>query len=271
MDALAAREAYLYGYYGVPDKLLSSHPLFYTALPDSRQQEIYDIGKNARDRQIETKWQKIQEKKNAAALPKMPELADIERGVSWAEEDATAKHGEENLATAADTTAPEAEIIQPEDELPVEESAERGIISREELYRKAPDSRKGFKFISQERFDSLTVEARKNGATIVRGTPEVERHLTKMDASASHLGGTLLFMKDVCVSDVLEETYHHMQNLRGLNDDKESTLRTILNEIDAKQYLLDNAQKYKIPRNEIELTRKQLEGYKKQLEEYGRK
>ena len=52
---------------------------------------------------------------------------------------------------------------------------------------------------------------------------------------------------------------------------KESTLRTILNEIDAKQYLLDNAQKYKIPRNEIELTRKQLEGYKKQLEEYGGK
>ena len=52
---------------------------------------------------------------------------------------------------------------------------------------------------------------------------------------------------------------------------KESTLRTILNEIDAKQYLLDNAQKYKIPRKEIELTRKQLEGYKKQLEEYGRK
>ena len=92
-----------------------------------------------------------------------------------------------------------------------------------------------------------------------------------MHASASHLGGTLLFMKDVCVSDVLEETYHHMQNLRGLNDDKESTLRTILNEIDAKQYLLDNAQKYNIPRKEIELTRKQLESYKKQLVEYGRK
>ena len=128
MDALAAREAYLYGYYGIPDKLLSRHPLFYTALPDSRQQEIYDIGKNARDRQIETKWQKMQEKKNAAALPKIPELADVEEGVSWAEEDATAKHGEENLDTAADAAAPEAENIQPEDELPVEESAERGII-----------------------------------------------------------------------------------------------------------------------------------------------
>ena len=76
MDALAAREAYLYGYYGVPDKLLSRHPLFYTALPDSRQQEIYDIGKNARDRQIETKWQKIQEKKKAA-LAEADEFADL--------------------------------------------------------------------------------------------------------------------------------------------------------------------------------------------------
>lgn len=38
--------------------------------------------------------------------------------------------------------------------------------------------------------------------------------------------------------------------------------------IDAKQYLLDNADKYKIPRNEIELTRKQLKAYKNQLKEY---
>ena len=87
MDALAAREAYLYGYYGVPDKLLSSHPLFYTALPDSRQQEIYDIGKNARDRSIETKWQKMQEKKRAAALPEMDEFADFNEEIVQPETD----------------------------------------------------------------------------------------------------------------------------------------------------------------------------------------
>ena len=53
-----------------------------------------------------------------------------------------------------------------------------------------------------------------------------------------------------------------------MNDDKGEPLRTILNEIDAKQYLLDNAAKYKIPRNELELTQKQLESYQKQLETY---
>ena len=44
MDALAVREAYLYGYYGIPDNLLSRHPLFYTDLPDASRQQIYDIG-----------------------------------------------------------------------------------------------------------------------------------------------------------------------------------------------------------------------------------
>ena len=41
----------------------------------------------------------------------------------------------------------------------------------------------------------------------------------------------------------------------------------LLNEIDAKQYLLKNAQKYKMPRNEIELTEKQLLSYQQQLKE----
>ena len=153
-------------------------------------------------------------------------------------------------------------------DLPLENAGKSGIIDSEEMYRKTSDSRKEFKFISQERFESLTIEAIKKGAIILRGTPEVEKHLAEMGASASCLGGALMFMQDVCISEVLEETYHYMQDLRGLNDDKEVVLRTILNEIDAKQYLLDNAQKYKIPRNEIELTLKQLEGYKKQLEEY---
>lgn len=47
-------------------------------------------------------------------------------------------------------------------------------------------------------------------------------------------------------------------------------LRSILNEIDAKHYILENAKKYQIPRNEIELTQKQLESYEKQLENFNR-
>jgi len=150
----------------------------------------------------------------------------------------------------------------------LEKSPKSAIINSSEMFRKDDDRRKGFTFISQERFDSLTVEARKNGAIILRGTPEVEQHLKDMGASASHVGGALLFMTDVCVSEVLEETHHFMQGLHGLNNDKDPTLRMLLNEIDARHFILNNAKKYKVPRNEIEMLQEQLDDLNKQLEEY---
>ena len=137
-----------------------------------------------------------------------------------------------------------------------------------EMTRKADDPRQDFKFISDETFENLTIPARKDGAVIIRGTKEAEEHLKQRGAAASNLGDVLIFRKDVCISEVLEETYHFQQNMKGLNNDKGEPLRSILNEIDAKQYLLKNAKKYQIPRNELELTRKQLESYQKQLEEY---
>ena len=137
-----------------------------------------------------------------------------------------------------------------------------------EMKRKFSDTREGFKFINDKTFDDLTIPARKKGAVIIRGTKEAEEHLDKMGAAASNIGDVLIFRKDVCLSEVLEETYHFEQNLNKMNNDKPEPLRTLLNEIDAKQYLLDNADKYKIPRNELELTRKQMKSYQRQLGEY---
>lgn len=137
-----------------------------------------------------------------------------------------------------------------------------------ELQRKMVSTRENLKFITDETFNNLTIAARKKGAVIIRGTKEAEEHLERMGAAASNIGDVLLFRKDVCISEVLEETYHFEQNLSKMNYEREEPLRSILNEIDAKQYLLDNADKYKIPRNEIELTKKQLESYQKQLEKY---
>lgn len=154
------------------------------------------------------------------------------------------------------------------EKISLEKSTKSAIINSSEMFRKDDDRRKGFTFISQDRFDSLTVEARKNGAVILKGTPEVEQHLKDMGASASHVGGALLFMSDVCVSEVLEETCHFMQELRGLNNDKEPNLRMLLNEIDARHFILNNAKKYKVPRSEIEMLQEQLDGLNKQLEEY---
>lgn len=146
--------------------------------------------------------------------------------------------------------------------------ANNAIMNSTEMYSKTDDARKDFKFISDERFDALTVEARKKGAVIIRGTPAVERHLEDRGASAATVGDVLMFKKDVCVSEVIEEMHHLNQNLTGLNDDKGEPLRTILNEIDAKEHVIRVAQKYQVPRNELEHIKKQLDGYKQQLEDY---
>lgn len=142
------------------------------------------------------------------------------------------------------------------------------IMNNTEMYSKTDDVRKGFKFISDERFDALTVEARKKGAVIIRGVPEVERHLETRGASAATVGDVLMFKKDVCVSEVIEEMHHLNQNQTGLNDDKGEPLRTILNEIDAKEYVIRVAQKYQVPRNELEHIQKQLDGYRQQLKNF---
>ncbi len=153
---------------------------------------------------------------------------------------------------------------------PLDNSEETAIIQSREMFKKRIDSRTGFTPISEKRFDELTIEARKNGAVIERGTPEVEKHLNDMGAYASTIGDILMFRGDATVGDVVEETYHFMQNLHKLNDDKPEPLRTYLNEIDAKQYIINNAQKYKVPRVEVDLARDELEFYEGLLNEYNK-
>ena len=141
-------------------------------------------------------------------------------------------------------------------------------INTNEMYRKKDASRNDYKMISEDTFAKLTIQARKNGAVIIRGTEEAERHLDNLGASASIIGDIILFRKEVCLSEVLEETYHFMQNKNKMNDDKPGILRTYLNEIDAKKYLIRNANKFKIPRKETELTEKQLKSYEAALKRY---
>ena len=137
-----------------------------------------------------------------------------------------------------------------------------------EMFRAKDTSRKDYKIISEDTFNKLTIQVRKNGGIILRGTDEIEKHLNDMGANAANIGDVLLFRKEVCLSEVLEETYHFMQNKSGLNDDKPEPIRTYLNEIDAKQYLINNANKLKIPRIETELTKRQLIEYQNALEKH---
>ena len=151
-------------------------------------------------------------------------------------------------------------------QLGIANSENSGIINYTEVYRKKSEqSNYG---ISQKRFDELTIEAKKNGATVLRGTDEIEKHLDSANAQAATLGDTILFRKNVRVCDVLEESYHFMQNKKGINNDKPEPLRTYLNEIEAKQFIIDNERKYKVPRIEIEETKRQLSEYQKALKKW---
>ena len=148
-------------------------------------------------------------------------------------------------------------------------NVESGIIKTTEMFRKKGDSTGDFEthYISKKRIDQLTVEARKQGAMIIVDDPWFNSRMEEKNASAVTYGDIIAFGKNVTVSDVLEETYHFKQNLEKFNDDKSHELREVLNEIDAKKYLLSVADKYNIPRSETELTRKQLESYEMQLKE----
>ena len=143
-----------------------------------------------------------------------------------------------------------------------------GNMNLTEMFRAKDTSRKDYKIISEDTFNKLTIQVRKNGGIILRGTDEIEKHLNDMGANAANIGDVLLFRKEVCLSEVLEETYHFMQNKSGLNDDKPEPIRTYLNEIDAKQYSINNANKLKIPRIETELTKRQLIEYQNALEKH---
>ena len=87
-------------------------------------------------------------------------------------------------------------------------------------------------------------------------------------ASASQLGDVLFFRREATVSDVLEEVHHFRQRKNGLNADKPPQLQEILNEIEAKRYLISVAERYKIPVEETETTKIQLEEYLADLERW---
>ena len=147
----------------------------------------------------------------------------------------------------------------------VDNSAKSGIINIKRMHREKDNENSEYHYLSRDRINQLTVEARKNGAEIIIDDPWFNERMEKENASAVTYGDIIVFGKNATISDVLEETHHFMQNKKKMNDDKSHELREILNEIDAKQFLLDNAKKYKIPRNETELTKKQLESYQQRL------
>ncbi len=140
-----------------------------------------------------------------------------------------------------------------------------------EMFRKGSTYRRvenGIEIIDQPTYNKLINKVIRNGGKVYRGTDEIEQHLIANNASASTIGDTILFRKNATVSDVLEETYHFEQNLKKKNAGKSLKEQIILNEIEAKEYVLSCREKYHISEREVEQTKKQLESYRKELSDY---
>ncbi len=124
----------------------------------------------------------------------------------------------------------------------------------------------GQEIIDKPTYAKLTRRFIKSGGVIIRGE-EAQKHLEKVGAYAAYFsGGNVAFIRDdATVSDVLEEMFHAWQDQNhevGFAITPEVILRR---EICAQKYLLKVAEKYKIPLEEIEVTRANLAEYEAQL------
>ena len=142
-------------------------------------------------------------------------------------------------------------------------------------YRKGKTHRKisdeGRQIIDKPTYHKIVDPAIKRGADIRIADGEWLEHLNKEGARAVTVGPVIYFRPDATVSDVLEEVHHFYQNRNGLNSQYGNKQRQILNEIDAKRYLLSLTEKYHIPPDEVAETDYWLNKYLNDMEEMKRR
>lgn len=139
-----------------------------------------------------------------------------------------------------------------------------------ELYRKGSTHRKisdgGWQIIDKATYNKITKPAIKSGADIRIAEGDYLEHIRKQGTAVT-VGDIIFFTPEATISDVLEEIYHFYQYKKGLNNKYSYKQREVMNEIDAKEYLLSMTDKYNIPEEEVYVTREHLKSYKKQMEE----
>lgn len=144
------------------------------------------------------------------------------------------------------------------------EEFKKNYLKAVEFYRRKT-AEDGHQIIDKPTYQKLTNNFVKNGGIIIRGK-EAERHL-KDRAYAAYLPGfnSAYIRDDATISDVLEEMYHAEQDKKNKFGSVLTDEVRIKREIDAQNYLLSLTERYKIPSEEVELTRKNLAYYEKEL------
>lgn len=149
----------------------------------------------------------------------------------------------------------------------VDKSGESGIIEmtrRKDGAHRRTNTR-GMQVIDKPTYDKLTADFLKHDGLIIRGE-EAARHLGDTHY-ASYLPSlnTAFIRDDATISEVLEEMYHAEQDRKKMFGDTLTPEVLLRREIDAQKHLLALSEKYKIPPEEIEVTKGNLEQYEAEL------
>jgi hypothetical protein len=166
--------------------------------------------------------------------------------------------------TRAEAKAKESEILA---QRRLTYDAKRGIIYHRKGKTHRQVSEEGRQIIDKPTYNKIVNPAIKKGADIRLADEVWTKHLEKEKARAVTIGDVIYFRPDATVSDVLEEVHHFYQNRSGLNAQYGVAQRTVMNEIDAKKYLLTMTEKYNIPHDEVYETEYWLKEYINQMEE----
>lgn len=151
-------------------------------------------------------------------------------------------------------------------------SSQVGIpINNIELYRKkfsisSNGEEKTYKQAPRKITRDTIKRIERMGGIVIIGDPEWEEYLNKRNATAATIDDVVILKSNHTISDLLEEERHLWQNINGINDDKSHDIRTVLNEIDSKEYLLKQ-KKYHIPIAESNDTKRQLDELEEVLKE----
>lgn len=150
----------------------------------------------------------------------------------------------------------------------VENSEKNDIISSDRVLTHRKTSTDGREIINQATYNKVTKSVIKKGGEIITASDDNDwlRYLNEHGATAVTIGDSIILRTDATTTEVLEEVFHFNQNREGLNSQYPTIQRMIMNEIEAQEYLISVADKYKIPQAEREETKALLESYKKQRE-----
>ena len=111
-------------------------------------------------------------------------------------------------------------------------------------------------------------EMEKLGVIVQVGTEEAYEHLNFNGADAMTIDDVVYFRENPTISEILEEEFHIHQWKRDRIPDYRIEVVSVLFEIEAQEYLLSVAKRYRIPRIETEQTIEALKEYKHTLEQW---